>query len=100
MSLLSPIRSVVLGLIKLVPDSQRRLFDLWLETHAADPTPEAVVHAYLAGRFPLTCPDSGQIFWRTENPRGLIPIHEFHIPKNLKRLLRRDTFRVSIDFCF
>jgi len=69
-------------------------------TQSADPTPEAVVHAYLAGRFPLTCPDSGKVFWRTENPRGLMPIHKFHIPKNLKRLLRRDTFRVSIDCCF
>lgn len=93
-------RLTTLGIIQRLPKSRQRIFDLWLATQESDPTPESVLHAYLSGRFPLTCPESGRIYWRAENPRGIMPVQDFHIPGNLKRLLRRDTFRVSIDCCF
>jgi len=37
-SLLSPIWSAVPGLSKLMPNSERRFFDVWLETPAVEPT--------------------------------------------------------------
>jgi leucyl/phenylalanyl-tRNA--protein transferase len=64
------------------------------------PSPEAVIHAFMSGRFPLTSSDSGEIFWSSKEHRGIMPIDEFHIPKNLKRTLRQDRFQVSIDCCF
>lgn len=83
-----------------MPHSQRRLLDLWFDLQIEEPTAETVLQAYLTGRFPLTEPETGRIFWKAPNPRGILPVHDFVVPKNLKRLLRQDRFQVSINCCF
>ena len=42
----------------------------------------------------------GEIGWFSPDPRGVIPLEEFHIPHGLKRTLRRDPFEIRINTAF
>jgi leucyl/phenylalanyl-tRNA--protein transferase len=90
-------RTAVLKTLAAIPNSQRRLLDIWFDLQIANATAETVLQAYLNGRFPLTEPETGRIFWKAPNPRGIMPIDGFVVPRNLKRLLRQDRFQVSIN---
>jgi leucyl/phenylalanyl-tRNA---protein transferase len=58
--------------------------------------PETVIKGYLNGFFPM--PDeSGRVSWRAPDIRGVIPVDGFHIPKNLKRLVRQEKFEMRVD---
>lgn len=56
--------------------------------------------AYRRGAFPMTDPLTGVIDWYSPDPRGIIPLDEFHLPKNLARLVRQGRFHISSDRCF
>lgn len=58
--------------------------------------PETVIKGYLNGFFPMT-EQSGDIRWRAPERRGIMPISDFHIPKNLRRLLRQQKFEIRLD---
>jgi leucyl/phenylalanyl-tRNA--protein transferase len=61
--------------------------------------PETVIKGYLNGFFPM--PDeSGRVSWRAPEIRGVIPVDGFHIPKNLKRLIRQNKFEIRLDTQF
>ena len=61
--------------------------------------PDTVIKGYLIGFFPM--PDtSGRISWRAPEQRGVMPVDSFHIPKNLKRLIRQKKFEIRIDTQF
>lgn len=77
-----------------------RVLDLWLDLQTDAATPETVLHGYLHGRFPLTIPETGQIFWKAPDPRGVMPLDGLRVTKNLNRLLRQGKFQVSINRCF
>lgn len=58
--------------------------------------PETVIKGYLNGFFPM--PDeAGRVTWRAPQTRGVMPIDEFHVPKNLKRLVRQKKFEIRVD---
>jgi leucyl/phenylalanyl-tRNA--protein transferase len=40
------------------------------------------------------------LFWVDPERRGIIPLDGFHVPKRLKRTLRRDPFEIKIDNAF
>lgn len=64
-------------------------------------TAHQVLQAYSEGIFPMADPDeNNEIFWYEPEMRGIILPEEFHIPKNLKRLCRKQHFelRVNSDF--
>ncbi len=50
--------------------------------------PRLLLEAYAQGVFPMAMED-GEMGWFSPDPRGIIPIREFHVPHGLKRLLRR-----------
>ena len=60
---------------------------------------EFLIKAYRMGIFPMAMED-GEIGWFSPDPRGIIPLDEFHVPHGLKRVLRRNVFelRVNGDF--
>lgn len=64
-------------------------------------TPETLLTAYAQGIFPMTDRD-GQVHWYTADPRGILPLENFHIPHTLRQLLRRQPppfeIRVNSDF--
>ncbi|HZL38622.1 MAG TPA: leucyl/phenylalanyl-tRNA--protein transferase [Tepidisphaeraceae bacterium] len=67
-----------------------------------DLNPNTLLSAYAQGVFPMADP-RGVIRFYTADPRGIIPLDErFHVPKNLRQLLRRDppVFEVTINHDF
>jgi leucyl/phenylalanyl-tRNA--protein transferase len=64
--------------------------------------PELLLEAYAAGIFPMGRPD-GEIDWYSPDPRGILPLEEFHTPHGLRRRLRqieRLDWEITIDCDF
>jgi leucyl/phenylalanyl-tRNA--protein transferase len=63
--------------------------------------PETLIEAYCNGVFPMADAD-GQIRWYTADPRGIIPLDNFHIPKTLAQFMRggRNEFEIRINHDF
>jgi leucyl/phenylalanyl-tRNA--protein transferase len=63
--------------------------------------PDSILAAYSQGAFPMTNED-GQTHWYTADPRGILPLDEFHIPRTLAQFLRRQPpvfeVRINCDF--
>jgi leucyl/phenylalanyl-tRNA--protein transferase len=63
-----------------------------------DLSPQVLLSAYAQGAFPMTDRD-GITRWYTADPRGILPLQNFHIPKTLAQFLRKDPppFELHID---
>jgi leucyl/phenylalanyl-tRNA--protein transferase len=61
--------------------------------------PELLLEAYGSGMFPMGMED-GRIGWFSPDPRGILPLEEFHTPHGLKRALRRPGWEIRIDTDF
>jgi leucyl/phenylalanyl-tRNA--protein transferase len=59
-----------------------------------------LIAAYRGGMFPMAMDNRGEIGWFSPDPRGVIPLDEFHIPHGLKRTLRKNPFEVRFDTAF
>ncbi len=62
-------------------------------------TPELVLQAYSVGAFPMADPD-GEIGWYSPNPRAIIPLDRFHVPRTVRQLIRRGGFEVRVNTAF
>lgn len=58
-----------------------------------------LLRAYRMGIFPMAGPDD-EIAWFSPDPRGVLPIGEFHVPHGLRRTLRAGRFEVRINTAF
>ncbi|MCA9289691.1 MAG: leucyl/phenylalanyl-tRNA--protein transferase [Phycisphaerales bacterium] len=56
--------------------------------------------AYARGWFPMADPEADVIDWYGPDPRGIIPLDDFHVPRNLARLLRQGRFEIRSDTAF
>lgn len=61
-------------------------------------TPEVLVTAYANGIFPMDV--EGEIQWFSPDPRAIIELDTFHVPKNLARKYRGRRFDVRFDAAF
>jgi leucyl/phenylalanyl-tRNA--protein transferase len=61
--------------------------------------PRLLLEAYAQGVFPMAMED-GEMGWFSPDPRGIIPIREFHVPHGLRRLLRRGAYEVRMNTAF
>jgi leucyl/phenylalanyl-tRNA--protein transferase len=61
--------------------------------------PDLLLEAYASGIFPMGMPD-GEIRWYSPDPRGIIPLEEFHTPHGLKRTLKNRHWEIRIDTAF
>lgn len=60
---------------------------------------ENLLGAYAQGAFPMA--EDGEILWFSPESRGIIPLDErFHIPRGLKKSLRKNPFEVRINTAF
>jgi leucyl/phenylalanyl-tRNA---protein transferase len=57
--------------------------------------PEQLVQAYCSGYFPMADALTGAIHWYTADPRAIIPLDPFHVPRRLRRSLRQKSFRLT-----
>ena len=61
--------------------------------------PALVVAAYRRGLFPMGMED-GELGWFSPDPRGILPLEDFHVPSRLARVIRRGSFEVRYDTRF
>jgi leucyl/phenylalanyl-tRNA--protein transferase len=65
-------------------------------------TPEQIdgdllLQAYINGIFPMADPEIGVVEWFRPDPRGILPLDRFHVPKSLNRRVRSGRFEISVN---
>jgi len=65
-------------------------------------SPRTLVAAYAAGAFPMPDADRpSRLLWFSPDPRGLLPLDDrFHVPRRLRRTIRRRRLVRTIDRAF
>jgi leucyl/phenylalanyl-tRNA--protein transferase len=73
-----------------------------IENHMNYPplTPELIIRAYCQGAFPMARSRRGPIEWFSPDPRGILPLDAFHVPKSLARRVRSGRFHITFDRAF
>jgi leucyl/phenylalanyl-tRNA--protein transferase len=61
--------------------------------------PELLLQGYQLGVFPMAMEDDS-IAWFSPDPRAIIPLENFHVPHDLRRLARKEVFEIKIDNSF
>ena len=64
-------------------------------------TPQILLDAYCQGLFPMADPDEGgALYWYDPDPRTVIPLDAFHVPRRLARTMRQGKLEVRVDSAF
>jgi len=64
-------------------------------------TAELVLRAYAAGIFPMAeNRNDPTVFWVDPRVRGVLPLETFHVPRKLRKIVRRGDFEVCCDTAF
>jgi leucyl/phenylalanyl-tRNA---protein transferase len=64
-------------------------------------SPELLLKAYAFGVFPMAkSRDDQEVYWVQPKERGIIPLQKFHVPRSLRKILRRTTFEITLDTAF
>lgn len=58
-------------------------------------TPLLLETAYRQGIFPMA--DEGEIRWYSPDPRGIIDLQRFHLPRRLARTIRQGLFEIAVN---
>ena len=61
--------------------------------------PMLLIDAYRQGIFPMAM-DDGEIAWFSPDPRGILPLDDFHCSGRLARTLRSGRFEIRVDTAF
>lgn len=62
--------------------------------------PEIVLSAYRCGFFPMAQSRNGPVSWFSPDPRAIIPLESFNIPRSLRKEMTREQYPVTIDKAF
>jgi leucyl/phenylalanyl-tRNA---protein transferase len=62
-------------------------------------TAVSVLRAYRDGFFPMACGD-GRLRWFSPDPRGILPLESFRLPRGFRRVRSRLGFRVTVNSAF
>lgn len=62
-------------------------------------TPDLLIAAYCQGLFPMA-DESGEIGFYDPDPRAIIPLDAFHVPRRLARTVRNGGFEIRVDTAF
>lgn len=64
-------------------------------------TPDLMLRAYRAGIFPMAeARDANRLHWLDPDPRGVLPLDGFHLPRRLRRTVLSGPFTVTADADF
>jgi len=64
-------------------------------------TPDLLLKAYAIGIFPMAeGRDDPELYWIDPELRGILPLDGFHVPRSLRRTLRRGLFEIRVDTAF
>jgi leucyl/phenylalanyl-tRNA--protein transferase len=64
------------------------------------PSAELLLRVYASGIFPMVDPRTGEIGYYSPDPRAVIPLESFHVPKSLARVVAKRVFEVRSDTAF
>lgn len=61
--------------------------------------PQVLLAAYGQGVFPMA-DQNGVVNWYSADPRGILPLDAFHLPRSLRQVVRQQRFdiRINCDF--
>lgn len=62
-------------------------------------SPELLLSAYCQGVFPMADPE-GEISWYDPDPRTIMPLDSFHVPRRLARTVRNGPYQVRFNSDF
>ncbi|MBC6440376.1 MAG: leucyl/phenylalanyl-tRNA--protein transferase [Rhodospirillales bacterium] len=64
-------------------------------------TPDLLLKAYAVGVFPMADDrNASEVFWVDPDYRGIFPLDGFHVPRSLRKTLKRRPFTVTVDRAF
>ena len=64
-------------------------------------TSDLLLHAYASGIFPMAeSHDDPNVYWVEPQQRGILPLDTFHVPRSLKKIVRKGLFDVRCDSAF
>ena len=61
--------------------------------------PDLLLSAYASGWFPMAV-EGGEIRWFSPDPRGILPLEAFEVPRRLARVYRQGRFEVAVNTAF
>jgi len=64
------------------------------------PGARALLAAYRQGYFPMAESRDGPILWYSPDPRAILPLDAFHVPRSLRQRVRKGGYDVRIDTSF
>lgn len=64
-----------------------------------DLNPATLLKAYSSGVFPWFN-EGDPVIWWSPDPRAIIPLDSFHVPKRLAATIRQNKFRITVDTRF
>jgi leucyl/phenylalanyl-tRNA---protein transferase len=64
------------------------------------PDASLLLRAYAQGIFPMADPRTRRIDYYSPDPRAVLPLDDFHVPKSLARVARRGVFELRSDTAF
>src|SRR5919108_6496422 len=71
------------------------------ETAFVEITPQVILKAYACGIFPMAeSADDPALYWIEPQSRGILPLKHIHVPRRLRRTVRRAPYEVRIDSDF
>jgi len=64
-------------------------------------TADQILRAYALGVFPMARQhDDPKLYWVDPEKRGILPLVDFHLPRSLKKVLKRESFDLRVDTAF
>lgn len=66
-----------------------------------DLTPDMLLRAYTIGVFPMAEDHNDpDLFWIDPRMRGILPMDGFHVPRSLRKVIRKGKFHITFDHAF
>lgn len=63
--------------------------------------PDLLLRAYATGVFPMAeSQEDPEVFWVRPEQRGIIPLHQFHVPRSLAKKIKQRPFEIRFDTDF
>ena len=64
-------------------------------------TADQILRAYALGVFPMARQhDDPKLYWVDPEKRGILPLKDFHLPRSLRKVLKKGVFEMKIDTAF
>jgi leucyl/phenylalanyl-tRNA---protein transferase len=85
--------------LKFLPDPAHYRVSHPVPSNPSAIEPRVLISAYCSGIFPMGM-ENGRLSWFSPDPRGIIPVNDFHVPRSARAELRRNAFEIRLNTNF